>query len=66
MLYYLSQSYTAKSSNNTADSILRIIGIEEGSMTIYKELKTIKPYIIGLAAMGYLRVCNTINIKNII
>jgi len=45
----MSQSYTARYSNKAVDSILRIIGTKEGSTTIHKELKTIKPYIIGLA-----------------
>ena len=37
---------------NIVDSILRIIGIEKGSTTIVEKLKTMKPYIIGLAAVG--------------
>jgi len=45
---------------NAVDSILRIIGTEEGSTTTYEELKTIKPYIIGLAVMGRLLVRNNI------
>jgi len=37
---------------NAVDSILRIIITEEGSTTTHEELKTMKPYISGLAAMG--------------
>jgi len=37
---------------NAVDSILRIIDTEEGSTTIVEKLKTMKPYIIGLAAVG--------------
>ena len=37
---------------NVVDSILRIIGTEEGFTTIVEKLKTIKPYIIELAAVG--------------
>ena len=37
---------------NVVDSILRIIGTEEGSTTTVEKLKTMKPYIIGLAAVG--------------
>ena len=36
---------------NTVDSILRIIDIKEDSITIVEKLKTIKPYIIGLAVV---------------
>ena len=37
---------------NAVDSILRIIGTEEGSTTTVEKLKTMKPYIIGLATVG--------------
>jgi len=43
---------------NIVDSILRIIGIEKDSITMIRELKTIKPYIIGLAIVEYRQVCN--------
>ena len=36
---------------NVVDSILRIINTEKGFTTIVEKLKTIKPYIIGLAAV---------------
>jgi len=36
---------------NAVDSILRIIGTED-STTIVEKLKTMKPYIIGLATVG--------------
>ena len=45
---------------NAVDSILRIIDTEEGSTTIVKKLKTIKPYIIGLIVVEQ-QVCNTIS-----
>jgi len=35
----VSQSYAARYSNKAVDSILRIIGIEEGSTTTHEELK---------------------------
>ena len=37
---------------NAVDSILRIIDTEEDSTTIVEKLKTMKPHIIGLAAVG--------------
>ena len=36
---------------NAVDSILRIIGTEEGSTTTIEKLKTMKSYIIGLVAV---------------
>ena len=47
----MSQSYAVWYGKNAVDSILRIIGTEEDSMTIVEKLKTIKPYIIGLATV---------------
>jgi len=49
---------------NTVDSILRIIDIKEGSTTMCKELKTMKPYIIGLATIEHLQICNK-NLKTL-
>ena len=46
------QSYAVQYSKNAVDSILRIIGTEEDSITIVEKLKTMKPYIIGLAIVG--------------
>ena len=37
---------------DAVDSILRIIDTEEGSTTMVEKLKTMKPYIIELAAVG--------------
>jgi len=41
---------------NAVDSILRIIGTEEGATEASDELKTINPYISGLAVVDCLRV----------
>ena len=57
----MSQSYAAWYGKNAVDSILRIIGTEEGSTTTVEKLKTMKPYIIGLAAVGR-RVRNNKNL----
>ena len=54
----MSQSYAVWYGKNAVDSILRIIDTEEDSMIIVEKLKTIKPYIIGLAVVEQ-RVCNT-------
>ena len=54
----MSQSYAAWYGTNAVDSILRIIGTEEGSTTTREMLKTMKHYISGLAVVGCLRVRN--------
>jgi len=58
----MSQSYAERTVINAVDSILRIIGTEEGATTASDELKTMNPYISRLAVVDCLQVCN--NIRN--